>query len=382
MENLTEITSQLEVNSPTSSAKKLGPCWDYFIRTDAVKAQCKLCKTQTFVRYHGGTTNIWSHLRNYHIEENNIAEAKTTKHNNGRTSTPYALNMQSQPVVCHAQIMLLILNLIIKDFQPISIVEDEGFNDLIRAFSPTFKMPCRATIMSHLERKYQDESQKLSSALEEIGDIAVTTDGFKAKCSQDNYSTITAHFIDSDGASKTRVLETIPFGNDSHTGENIASKLKASFLKWNITNKIPVMVTDTAASQLKANRKLGYDSIPCSGHVLQLAIKDAFNSCSIITTLMTKCQNIVRKFKQSSPAMSSLRKAQISLNLPELRVLQNVNNISNKLQCQDLFYSIFLYSKGQNKMEQRLLHDSTSSRVKGAFNTINGRHRRIRTPDN
>lgn len=36
-----------------------------------------------------------------------------------------------------------IVNMIIKDFQPLSLVEDEGFRELLQLLEPSYVLPCR-----------------------------------------------------------------------------------------------------------------------------------------------------------------------------------------------------------------------------------------------
>ena len=84
------------------------------------------------------------------------------------------------------------------------------------------------------------------------------------------------------------------------------------------------VVTDNAANQLKALRLSSFQSISCSAHTIQLAIKDSFTECSYVSEMVKKCEKIVKYFKKSGPAMLILTKAQQQLNCKELKLLQNV----------------------------------------------------------
>ena len=67
------------------------------------------------------------------------------------------------------------------------------------------------------------------------------------------------------------VLQTRPL-EISHTAENLANVLRASFADWNIDGKSIFGVTDNARNILNAWSELGKISIPCIAHTLNLAV--------------------------------------------------------------------------------------------------------------
>ena len=54
-----------------------------------------------------------------------------------------------------SEITELIVNLIVKDLQPFSIVEDTGFRELIEFAFPSYKIPCRQTLTKRVEEKFE-----------------------------------------------------------------------------------------------------------------------------------------------------------------------------------------------------------------------------------
>lgn len=66
----------------------------------------------------------------------NIHKKQKTLHD--FTNTP--LNVQQQKLYNN-----LVINFIVKDLQPFSVVEDEGFKDLISGLNPSYKLPSRTT---------------------------------------------------------------------------------------------------------------------------------------------------------------------------------------------------------------------------------------------
>lgn len=54
----------------------------------------------------------------------------------------------------------MLLQMIVLDFQPFSIVNDEGFVKFVYALDPRYKIPCRFTVSNLLLNKYYSEAKK------------------------------------------------------------------------------------------------------------------------------------------------------------------------------------------------------------------------------
>jgi hypothetical protein len=79
-------------------------------------------------------------------------------------------------------------------------------------------------------------------------------------------------------------------------------------------DKVVAMVTDGQSSQICSNKLLAIPYIHCSAHRIQLAIKDAMESCSNITEVLQKAKRIIKHFKKSYLANDILHKV-ITINL-------------------------------------------------------------------
>lgn len=58
-----------------------------------------------------------------------------------------------------------ILNMIVTDMRPVSMVEDEGFQKMISTFNPKYTLPPRTHFMKMIERKYEDFKGKSENKL-------------------------------------------------------------------------------------------------------------------------------------------------------------------------------------------------------------------------
>ena len=149
----------------------------------------------------------------------------------------------------------ILLEMITTDLQPFSVVDDMGFQRYSKALDPRYPLPSRTKLStSLLPDCYKEEKQKVFDALQEATAVSLTTDIWSSRATQ-GYMTVTAHFISNEWKMKYHVLETSRMV-ESHTAENIASKLTKVMNDWKITDKISAVVTDNAANVVKAVKLL------------------------------------------------------------------------------------------------------------------------------
>lgn len=68
-----------------------------------------------------------------------------------------------------------ILNMLVTDMRPLSMVEGSGFKAMISIFHQNYELPSR-TFTKHLEKKYEDIKDKMKKALQETDSMALATD--------------------------------------------------------------------------------------------------------------------------------------------------------------------------------------------------------------
>lgn len=115
-------------------------------------------------------------------------------------------------------------------------------------------------------------------------------------------------------------------------------------VQWSLTNKISCLVSDNAATMLKASELLRVTHLPCFAHTLNLTVTDGLeprkgsgeeklghshneeisSEEDNLRNLLQKCRNIVRFFKKSTLAMDHLMKEQEKLNKTPLKPIQDV----------------------------------------------------------
>nr|CAG8529089.1 14384_t:CDS:2 [Entrophospora candida] len=96
----------------------------------------------------------------------------------------------------------VMINWIIMNMQPFSIVEDNFFIEMIKKFDPPYQMPC------HVKNK-----------------ISLTLDIWISENSHTSFLGVTCHYINDEWKLKHFLLDIIPF-HESHSAENMVNAVK------------------------------------------------------------------------------------------------------------------------------------------------------------
>nr|XP_047145594.1 zinc finger BED domain-containing protein 4-like [Hydra vulgaris] len=322
--------------------------WKFFdISTTPHMSKCKLCDSlitrggKSFKSY--GTTAMVKHLRLKHSKEFELAEEKkkvqslppiseasvASTTNTVQSNIIQALQKKKQwNIDDHRSIRIhkIIGKLITLDIQPFSIVEDTGFNELIKDAYPNYKLPCRTyfsqnVIPSMYDELFKDIKIKISAA----NYLSLTTDIWTADTAKIAFLSITGHWIDlTKFSQETAVLRVIHFP-EKHTGVHIKEYLQKSLETFEIPlSKIHLIVTDNASNMKAAVKNSGMSSIPCFIHTLQLCIHDSIFSQEIIKEILTLCRGITTHFNHSPIACAKLKSIQQQLSTVPHKMKQDV----------------------------------------------------------
>ncbi len=206
-----------------------------------------------------------------------------------------------------------LIEMIVTDLQPISVVEDNGFQKFVSVLDPRHELPSRRTVVrSLLLEKYTSVKQTLKIELDNSMTIALTTDLWTSRQTQ-SYCCISAHYISCNWL-KSALLETFEF-NESHTAENIATHLKTVASNWEIDSKVVCVVTDNASNMVSAISKTGWRHLPCFAHTLNLIVQNAIKADPIVQQIQLQCKD-VSHFHRSVKSSDKLRKFKVNFHFP------------------------------------------------------------------
>lgn len=191
--------------------------WEFFTinNTDETKAVCNYCNKSISRggkdKHQFGLSGIKKHLsthgkiysdyqkRQKKIDDEKLeAAAASKKSDDGKQLSLeesfirfWDINMpQSQAIIKK------IAEFIVLDQQPISVVDDTGFIQLLKHLSPKFKCPGRRYFSDVIIPKmYDDVKTKIGQMFDSIDYMAFTCDIWTAR-SLDSYCSLTSHYID------------------------------------------------------------------------------------------------------------------------------------------------------------------------------------------
>ena len=127
-----------------------------------------------------------------------------------------------------------ILNMLVTDMRPLSMVEDDGFRAMIHTLNPGYTLPSRTHFTKLMERKYEQTFNEVKTALNDGNNskLALTTDVWTSVAIE-AYLGVTCHYITDDWDMKSICLTTMPL-QDRHTGSNIAEWLEEVVARFEI----------------------------------------------------------------------------------------------------------------------------------------------------
>ncbi|KAK7901638.1 hypothetical protein WMY93_018407 [Mugilogobius chulae] len=201
-------------------------------------------------------------------------------------------------------------------------VEGEGFTNLMKILDPLYKVPCRKTVKTMVEERYQQKKKKAEEDLKKASAVSLTADMWTSR-NMDAYLGVTCHYL-SDDLDLSTVLLGVQYFPMTHTAAHIAEAASTMMAEWGIADKVCAMVTDGArnivAMLIVCQFKIYIVLLTC----LNLVVKKSISQTSELDTMRSKARKIVGHFKSSCTAKEKLAITQSSMGMPQLKLVQEV----------------------------------------------------------
>ena len=97
----------------------------------------------------------------------------------------------------------LIVEFVARDLHPLSLVEGDGFKQLMVYVEPGYKVLSRTHITKICRKKYDAIKEKLLASLRMASSVTLTTDIWTSRATQ-AYLTLTSHFLTADWKMEVR----------------------------------------------------------------------------------------------------------------------------------------------------------------------------------
>ena len=124
---------------------------------------------------------------------------------------------------------------------PFTIVEEEGFNLMIKWGIPQWTSVSRHTIRTDSFKVYDFEKKKLKALLKMVDRISLTTNLWQSGPQRIEYMVLTAYFMDLDWKLQNRVLNFVHL-LPPRKGVNIADCILTCLMEREIENKVSVLI--------------------------------------------------------------------------------------------------------------------------------------------
>lgn len=327
------------------SRHKISVVWDFFqicVDNNSL-AECNLCHIKVSRGSTGNsrtytTSGLITHLKNYHNNEYDERQKKRKENSSVFVEEPkktfrqqnllqYMEKAQQWPINHSSSIKIheAIAKMISFDMQPIQIVENEGFQNLIHCLEPKYIIPSRKyfaeTLLPDL---FQKVKKNILQVIKYHNGISFSIDLWTNEFTTQSFMSLTSHWINTEFQLESACLSCLPF-NESHTAVNIKKSFFEILNNWNLSiNDVHAVIHDNARNITKAFRDANTAHCSCAAHTLQLVINDVIFTDPDIDQLLRSCRKLVGHFKKSTNATSQLKAIQLSLGLPNLSLLQDV----------------------------------------------------------
>ncbi|XP_078030269.1 E3 SUMO-protein ligase ZBED1-like [Epinephelus lanceolatus] len=280
----------------------------------SLQVRCLVCSTE--LKYHGNTSSMIRHF--------------TAKH--GATNQGNTNQVDRKRELDEA-----LVNMVVKDSQPFSIVDDCGFKEFVALLDPTYTLPSRRALKNMVVQRYEEEKTKAKAVMQKVEAVSLTADMWTS-INMDAYLAVTSHYVDDSVKLATVLLGVLPFP-ETHTAANITAATRSLMEEWGIEGKVTSIVTDAGANMVASVRILNLRHAICFAHALNLVVKKSLDATPGLEDLRTRARKVVSFFKTSTTAKEKLREVQEQMNRPVKKLIQEVDTRWNStfLMLQRLF---------------------------------------------
>ena len=313
--------------------------WKYFTLATptSLSAACNICKQNvsrggsSMTKYN--TTNLIKHLKKHHAKEHaEFLQLNKTKEAGDNTAQQLTLtdafqrrNKFPKESLKALAITQKVLEFIVLDAQPMSVVEDEGFRRLLEHLEPRHCLPSRKYFSeTALPDQYKKVCEHISKEIKDVKAMSFTTDIWSSAVCPMSLLCLTVHWLDTSCTPHSAMLQAKNF-HGSHTSDTISAAMKEMLDQFHIPlNKVHVILRDNASNMKRAMDNMGVRSLGCFAHTLQLVVNEGLLSQRSVSDAIAVGRHIVGHFKHSPLAYSRLQDIQLQMKMQPKRLQQDV----------------------------------------------------------
>jgi hypothetical protein len=142
-----------------------------------------------------------------------------------------------------------IIEWIVLDLQPFSVVESESFIKLINKLDPHYRLPSRHTIKRSIIEEFKERRKMIANFLQNSTFKFSLTCDIWSSIKMESFMAITVHYIDTKWKLCHFVLDIFSF-TGSHTGITISEEISKLIFDVHLEDKLISITTDNGANMV------------------------------------------------------------------------------------------------------------------------------------
>ncbi|XP_010163933.1 zinc finger BED domain-containing protein 1-like, partial [Antrostomus carolinensis] len=325
--------------------------WNYYTKLGDAYVECNICKKQ--LSFHNSTTTMREHLVRKHSMRNTLLSqlkddqltesdypAQESVAKRCRQTTPESgFNHGASCSEPRNDVMVeLVLEMIFRDLQPLSVVKDKGFGLLVGFLEPGFALPSPAQLAGKLRQRYNVVKQHLERYLQTAQSMVVCVEFWISQLGW-TYRTVTANFIDEEWRRARCGLETRQAdGDEADFGEKLHNILSEFGLSGKAVSCVMHNTPGSAAeSRWHLEKTPNWSSLCCAARTLHLCIQTGLE-VEQVQEALSIARGIVRFFQQDAKATCSLNSKLEAINKTKLKLVVDVVSrwVTTMEMCENL----------------------------------------------
>ena len=168
--------------------------------------------------------------------------------------------MSGSSVVCQRKVDDLMLNFVVSDMQPLSVLEGGGFKRLMEYVNPRVKVMCYETLKTRLIKKFEAVLEQVKTEIADVQYVCTTADIWSQQAR--SYLGITCHWIDPCKLIRRSAVLAFRRFYGTHSFDRIGAMLMSIHTQFDLdTSKITHVVTDNGSNFMKAFRHYAQDGV-------------------------------------------------------------------------------------------------------------------------
>jgi hypothetical protein len=207
---------------------------------------------------------------------------------------------------------ILLVNWIIVDQQPFTVVENPGFIKYMLAIQPRYKLPSRHTLKKMILSKFKTGRKEIFNYLQQsTSKISLTMDMWTS-ISALGILAVTAHFINDNWQFEHFVLDVL-YIPSPHDAPAIKDTVLEIVNEFQVANRLIAITSDNEAKMIAATRQIGenlglstFSHYRCIAHVLNLIVKAALDA-DIVPLPVKKLRIFISTIRNSPKQMDKLK---------------------------------------------------------------------------